>query len=483
MTAHLSALDLAILAAYFGGVLWVGFRSRRADAGTVDFLVAGRTLTVPIFVMTLVSTWYGGILGVGEFTWQHGLSSWVMQGLPYYLFALIFALLLAGRIRETNLLTIPDRLEQAYGRRTALLGAVLTFILTTPAPYILMLGLLIRIVTGWDLILCLVLGTLAAGAYLIRGGFRADVRTDVLEFVLMFLGFGVMVPFALSQVGGWDGLRAALPPAHLTWTGGNPPQFIAVWFFIALWTLVDPAFHQRCFAAASPAVARRGILLSIPFWFLFDMLTATSGLIARALLPRLEQPVMAYPLLAEVALPPGVKGLFYAGMLATIMSTLNSMMLISAASLGRDVVWRLRGDVDNPGAAQTTKKALVMTGALSIILALFIPSVIRQWYAIGTVVVPGLLVPLLASYFPSTRMRAGPAFAAMLGGWLTSLAWLATGWIQGSPEAPSYPLGVEPMFPGLLVALLVWVPGRRGWSGVSSGGALPPDLVEGDGRG
>jgi SSS family solute:Na+ symporter len=480
MTLSLGAADVLVLAAYFAAVLWVGFRSRRATSTVTDFLVAGRTLTLPLFIMTLVSTWYGGILGVGEFTWQTGVSAWVMQGLPYYLFALVFAVLLAGPISRSRVLTIPDRLEASYGRRTALLGAGLTFLLTTPAPYVLMLGVLLRLATGWDLTLCLIGGTAATGAYLLRGGFHADVRTDVLEFVVMFLGFGIGVPFAMAHAGGWDAVRSALPGGHLTWSGGNPPQVIAVWFLIALWTLVDPAFHQRCAAAASPAVARRGILLSIPFWFVFDLLTTSAGLAARAILPDLAEPVMAYPLLAEAALPAGVKGLFLAGMLATIMSTLNSVMLISAASLGRDLLLRGRGDPDGPGAARATRAGLLVTALLSILLAVGLPSVVRQWYAIGTVVVPGLLVPVVASYVPAARIGARAAFAAMLGGWLTSALWLAAGWTAGSPGAPAYPLGMEPLFPGLGVSLAAWLWGRVTRSGA---GPLPADFIEHDRRG
>ena len=119
---------------------------------TEDFLLAGRTLTLPMFVATLVSTWYGGILGVGEFSYRYGISNWVVFGAPYYVFALLFALLLAKRIRATNHLTIPDKLEASYDRRTALLGGVLTFFLITPAAYVLMVGILIQLVFGLDLV-------------------------------------------------------------------------------------------------------------------------------------------------------------------------------------------------------------------------------------------------------------------------------------------------------------------------------------------
>jgi len=206
-------------------------------------------------------------------------------------------------------------------------------------------------------------------------------------------------------------------------------------------------------------VAKRGILLSVIFWLVFDAMTATAGLYARAALPHLDQPVMAYPMLAEATLPPVAKGMFYVGMLATIMSTLNTLAFVSATTLGRDIVARMRGKLGDADVTFSVRWGLVVAGALSVVLALSIPSVIRLWYTIGTVIVPGLLVPLVSSYFD--RWKTGPhfAFAAMASGWLVSLGWLIAGWSTGMGSSAAYPLGLEPMYPGLLVSLAIWAIG------------------------
>lgn len=452
----LSTPDLIIIIGYFASVLAIGFLSTRRHADAAEFLLAGRSLTLPIFVMTLVSTWYGGILGVGEFSYLYGISNWVVQGVPYYIFAFVFAFLLAKRIRASNLITIPDKLHQAYGLKTAVLGSVLTFFLMTPAPYILMLAVLLQLVTGWSLLPCVLVGTFATTAYLFFGGFRSDVQTDVFEFFLMFIGFGIVLPYAYGKFGGLEFIRNSVPPLHLSWNGGNSVQFVVVWFFIALWTLVDPSFHQRCYAAKSGEVAQKGILVSIIFWLFFDAMTATAGLYARAVLPTLAQPVMAYPLLAELTLPPLAKGLFYVGMLATIMSTLNTLAFVSATTIGRDIVWRIRREEGEGNVNRYTQWGLLATAALSIPLAVLIPSVIRLWYTIGTAIIPGLLIPLVTSYFERWKLSPGFAFVTMLLGWLTAMIWLVAGWVRQLGSSGVYPLGIEPMYAGLAVSLVVW---------------------------
>ncbi len=459
---HFDTIDSVLVLTYFALVVIIGFRaSRKSKNNSEDFLLAGRTLTLPMFVATLVSTWYGGILGVGEFSYTYGISNWVVFGVPYYIFALVFALFLAKRVRATGLFTVPDKLEQAYDRKTAVLGSVLTFFLVTPAAYILMLGVLVQLMFGLSLTTSILLTTFLTLCYLYSGGFRSDVWVNTFEFVMMFLGFALILPFAWSKFGGFEFIRVNVPPMHLTWHGGNTWQFIAVWFFIALWTLVDPAFHQRCYAAKDGKTAQRGILVSILFWFCFDFLTSMTGLYARAALPDLKEPMFSYPMLAELTLPSVAKGLFYIGMLATIMSTLSSLSLISAITVGKDIVGRfVQAEEKFAVVKKWTNIGLILSGVLSVVLALMVPSVVRIWYTVGTCIVPGLLVPLLASYFEKLRIPARFAFTAMLCGWGVSTVSLVYGRINSLSQAPQYLLGIEPMYPGLLVSLLVWGAGK-----------------------
>jgi len=470
---HLAPQDLAVIGIFLLAVIAAGFSVRRkVGDDDVGFLLAGRPLTLPLFVMTLVSTWYGGILGVGEFSWRYGISNWLIQGLPYYFFAALFAWFLAPRIRATNLLTIPDKLEAGYDRKTSVMGAVLTLVLVTPAPYMLMLGVLLQMLFGWGLLTGVLVATAVSVSYLFSGGFNADIRTDVVEFVFMFAGFAVILPYCVTGYGGMEFLRANLPPLHLTWHGGNSVQYLMVWFFIALWTFVDPAFHQRCYAARDERTARRGILVSIGFWFIFDFLTAAAGLYSRAILPDLGQPMMAYPMLAETVLPPVAKGLFFTGMLATIMSTLNTLSFVSGQTIGKDIYLRLsgrRGGADAGGRATgATRVGLAISLAASIPVAVLMPSVIEIWYTVGTVTIPGLIVPVLAAYSRRWRLPAKSAFLSMLLGWSTSAGWWIAGILWGGPGGVV--LGIEPIYPGLAASLLAAAPGltRREQAAVSA---------------
>jgi SSS family solute:Na+ symporter len=225
------------------------------------------------------------------------------------------------------------------------------------------------------------------------------------------------------------------------------------WWFIAVWTIVDPAFHQRCSAAASPAVARRGILVSIAFWAVFDLMTTTAGLYARAALPALDHPTLAYLRLADAVMPSLARGLFFAGISASIFAALQAKSLLAAVTLGQDFGGRLRpaGDAVR---GRRVHAGLIVAGALGFLLARLVPSVVELWYDIGSAAIPGLLLPMLGVYIPRLRVGAPWAVAASLSGFLTSLAWVAAAKHWGAA-----PLGLEPPFPGLLLSASVWAAG------------------------
>ncbi|MFZ0452654.1 MAG: sodium:solute symporter family protein [Ignavibacteriaceae bacterium] len=448
-----SISDYLVIVIFFLAVLTIGFISgRKSGTEADDYLLSGRKVGLFLFILTNVSTWYGGILGVGEFTYRYGLVSWFTQGLPYYVFAFLFALFLAKKIRHASLFTIPDKLTEVYGQKAGLISAVFVFVLVSPAPYLLMTANLISLIFGTGILISLILGLILSMAYLLQGGFKANVFTDSFQFFVMFGGFILILFFAYSDYGGAAFLSSNLPANHLKITGGASPTFIIVWFLIALWTFADPGFHQRCYAAKSGDVAVKGILISIIFWALFDFLTTSTGLYSRAVLPNIEKPVQSYPLLAEKVLGPGLKGIFYAALFATIMSTLNSFLFLSGTTVGRDFIFKLNSNKNEKKLKTFTIYGLIISGFLSVILAYYIPSVIEIWYTIGSFCIPGIILPVISSYYPKFGIHKKFIIIEMLLASAGSIFWF---FIRDNFSLGNTLNEIEPMLVGLSVAVLI----------------------------
>jgi SSS family solute:Na+ symporter len=457
-----SPLDWGLIVLYFAFLAIVWWRRLGHTSGTLDYLVAGRRVTLPAFVATLVASWYGGILGVGEYSWRYGVANWLVFGVPYYIGALLFAFFFARRARAQELYTLPDLLERRHGRGPALVGAVAVFMMSAPAAYVLMLGTLFASMTGLPQVPCVIAAALLSVFYIHHGGLRTVVFTDQVQFVLMYAGFAVMLAFLVAQHGTLGYLRAHLPATHFVWHGGNPPQAIVVWYVIALSTLIDPGFWQRAYAARDGEVAQRGVMWSVACWIVFDFLTTTTGLYARAVLPALADPVSAFPELARVTLPPLALGLFYLAMIATVMSTVDAYGFIAATTLSRDIWWRLRRSRDESRLVDHSKIGLWIAAAFATVLALARPSVVALWHDLGSISTSVLLVPAALALAGRGGISSRWITAAMIAPFAMTLAWVAARTVH--PAAP-YPLGLEPIYVGLATSLGVhaagWLSGRR----------------------
>ncbi|MBU0475120.1 MAG: sodium:solute symporter family protein [Bacteroidetes bacterium] len=452
-----SNLDLFIIILFFAIVVFLGFIPKMKEKNNADsYLLSNRNVGMFLFVLTNVATWYGGILGVGEFTFNYGILSWVTQGLPYYIFAIIFAFLFAGKIRKASLFTIPDKLEEIYGRKVGLLSSLLVFILVSPAPYLLMIASLINLIFGIDILPSLFIGIFVSVIYLFKGGYRANIFTDAFQFFVMFIGFIAIVYFASTTLGGFKFLEINLPATHLSVSGGASTTFMIVWFLIALWTFADPGFHQRCYSAKNESVAKYGIIISVFFWMIFDFLTTTTGLYARALLPNMENAVLSFPLLAENILGSGFKGLFYAALFATILSTLNSFLFLSATTFGRDFVFKLKREVNDNNLVKYTRIGLVVSSLISILLAYQFSSVVQIWYLIGSVVIPGIVLLIISAYVEKLKISSFYAITESILAISSSIIWLLI-----RPFFTKYLIisEIEPMIIGMLVAVVVHIIG------------------------
>jgi SSS family solute:Na+ symporter len=446
-------VDLIIIFLFFLSVLLIGyFSGKKVKNDPDDYLLNGRKVGLFVFILSNVSTWYGGILGIGEFTYKYGLESWFTQGLPYYIFAFFFALFFAKKVRAAKLFTIPDKLSQVYGKKVAVISAFIVFILVSPAPYLLMTANLLQIIFKTNTIVSLILALILSLIYLFKGGYRSDIYVNVFQFFVMFAGFIVIVVICYFSFGGYGYLETHLPINHLKITGGASPVYLIVWFLIALWTFADPGFHQRSYAAKSGNVAIKGILISIIFFALFDFLTTTTGLYARASLPGLSQPVLAFPLFAEIALSPGLKGFFYAAMFATIMSTSNSFLFLSGTTIGRDFIFRIFPHSEDKKLSMYTIIGLIISGIISVILAYFIPSVIEIWYLIGSVCIPGIILAVISAYYPRFKISSGFILAEMIIAIGASIIWY---FLRSNFNNTPILNALEPMIVGLFIALVI----------------------------
>lgn len=450
---ELAFSDFLVIGLYVAIVIIIGFKTSRKSLKTdsaEDFILAGRKITLPFFIASLVATWYGNILGYGEFVYTGGLVSWISFGLPYYIAAILFALVLAKKIRLANVTTIPEQITLKYGKTAGNISSVIILVITIPAAYILMLSVLIQLFTGWNLFISVLAGTVISLIYLFSGGFRASVYTNALQFIYMYVGFGALLYFSYQFYGGFETMMSNVPSEHKSITGPYSWQYVAAWYIIAFQTFVDPNFHQRCSSANSPETARSGVLISVIFWILFDALQLFTGFYAKAFIT-IDNALMAYPVLGDTVLPPIWKGIFLTAMLAAIMSTIDSYSFLSGATIGNDILKPILKKMNiDPSSKKLTRIGLLITAFAAIVMAMIVPSVVQLIYLTSSVAVPGLIFPLILSMSRKYSITQKQAIIIML---VSSS--ISASWIILSTIGINFFTNLEPMFPGIITSALL----------------------------
>ena len=79
----MNSFDLAVVGLFVVVLALLGFSARLRESTVLQYLAAGRKLSLPAFVATLVSTWYGGILSICESVASFGIGTWGLLGRPY----------------------------------------------------------------------------------------------------------------------------------------------------------------------------------------------------------------------------------------------------------------------------------------------------------------------------------------------------------------------------------------------------------------
>jgi len=222
---------------------------------------------------------------------------------------------------------------------------------------------------------------------------------------------------------------------------------------MASWTLVSPMFHQRVYALRNERHARRGIFLAVLMWLVFDFLTTIIGLYAFAHLPDLADPRISHLSLAESILPAGLWGLFIVGIFSVVMSTLDSELFVSGVTLGPDILGR------SPALRKFSDPVLTRIGMgvvtiISILFAIFVPSVVDIYYTIGTLAVPGLLLPVLSS------VGLAPRIPRLFGTIHLVVVPLVSGsWYLAGLAFPGSLPAVEAFYPGCAASAILWTVG------------------------
>jgi SSS family solute:Na+ symporter len=445
-TPAIAPIDYVVIAGYFAAVMTIGFWVARTIETGDDLFLAGRRLRWPsiggsLFASNISSTTLIGLAGaayvsgiaVSNYEWMAGVALVFMAAFfaPVYL--------------RARISTIPEFLELRFDRRSRLYFSAITILLSIAVDTAggVYAGAIVLQTFFPDLVLwqtCLALA-LIAGLYTAAGGLAAVVYTDVIQAVVLLVGCTILTIMVFGEFGySWQAARAAIPDGHLSlirpldddalpWLGtliGVP--VLGFWYWATNQYVTQRVLGARSVRDAQWGANLGGFLKLAPLFIM-----VLPGAMAIGLFPDLEDGDQVFPTLVAEILPAGLTGLVLAGLVAAIMSSIDSTLNSASTLVVKDFV-------EGPGRTLEARDAArwgrLTTLGLMVVAAVWAPQIasfgglfdyLQQAFSI-------LVPPVVAIFILGVFWRRGggqAAFWTLIAGHVLGVALFVgaqTGW-------------------------------------------------------
>jgi sodium/proline symporter len=459
-------------------ILIIGVIAWRRTRDLADFVLGGRRLGSWVAALSASASDMSGwlLLGLPGYAYVAGLESfWLALGLllgTWLNWRLVAARLRLASEAAGDALTLPQYFANRFHDESGLIRVVsslfvLLFFLFYTSSGLVAGGKLFEAVFGLPYLWAVALGALTIILYTAFGGFLAVSWTDLFQGLLMAAALVAVPLMALGAAGGAGGAEHAIAARHpalldpFTDSEGKPLGLLAIVSLLA-WGLGyfgQPHILARFKAVKSVDLVPRARRIAVSWVFITLIAACLVGLLGIPVFdPALEDAEKVFIRLVDLLFHPLVAGICLAAILAAIMSTADSQLLVSSSAFTGDIYRVLL-------RKQASQRELVVVGRLAVLaiaVAAFLLAldpenkvldlVAYAWAGFGAAFGPAVLLSL---YWRG--MNRWGALAGILAGGLTVVIWKP---LQGGL------FDLYEIVPGFIVSALAivvvsWMTGRR----------------------
>lgn len=382
MTLH--PLDWVSIAVYFGLVMGVGLWFSRFARTTRDFFFAGQRFSWWLVGVSCVATLVGSysFINYSEVGFNFGICSLTNYTNDWFVMP-IFLLGWLPIIYYSRVQSIPEYFQRRFDFKTRML--VLVLLLVYLEGYVginlLTIGIALKGLFGWNVMISAAFMALVSAVYLYRGGQTSVIMTDLFQGILL-LGVGLLIfLLGLSQLGGFGGFWEALPLKHrLPFADFNEPptfHFVGEFWGDAMagtfaFYLINQGVLMRFLSAKSVHEGRKAmIFVAMALMPLAALAVGNAGWIGRAmvtagLLPADTQASDVFVTVARTVCMPGVFGVVIAAMIAALMSTLDTLITAVSAIAVNDIWKTAKPNRPDAHYVRTARVAAVLSTVVGI---------------------------------------------------------------------------------------------------------------------
>ncbi len=430
---------------YLGVMIWIGAKNYNKTDDLSDYILGGRKLGSWVTAMSAQASDMSGWLLIGlpgtAYIIYEGTSEAIWTAIGLWLGTYLNWLFVAKRLRKYtktsgNSITIPDFFENRFKdkkhilRLTSGVFIVIFFLVYTSSQFAAG-GKLFNTIFGIDYTVGLIIGAAIILAYTTLGGFNAVCITDTIMGITMFIALIVVPAITVANMGGLSGLEdrlANLTPESLGFLpqeGGKVnTMLLASSLGWGLGYFGQPHILARFMAIESPDMIKKSRIIAMG-WVTITLTAAIIiGIVGKAYLPLLADGETVYMELINTMFKPVISGILMTAILAAIMSTASSQLLVAASSVSADIyATLLKKDLKDPKIVWISRATVISISIIAIVIALDPDSsvfslVAFAWGGFGAAFGPLILFSLFWR-----RMTLQGAVAGMIVGGATDLLW------------------------------------------------------------
>ncbi len=426
---YLIAISVYLLALVIYGLVIAHKKVKTAD----DMVTGGHRIPFIILVGSLLATWCGGggITGSAGVVYTGGpwVGAITFAAPPIGIILLYF---IAGKVRKSNKVTVPEIMEARYGKAASIISALCVMlayvgVLATQLKAAADILVLLCSSSGVELShgLALTICTVVIVVITVGGGLVSVAYSDAVSALIMIGGFFLAIPF-LINVANSQGLT--LPEAKTTITGGMSGVEILGYFLPSLALMLgDQNMLQRFASAKNSDEAKKSNI----GMFIGEILVVSSiiALVTQAakLYPTLETPSNVIFQVAVDYLPLAFGALVMCACMAFIVTTADSYLLSSATNLTNDIYEKyIRKDATDKQKMLVLRVTIVVFSAIAVALTLYFPTVLAlqmtAYTMYGAAITPAILFALF-----SKRVTPAAGLAGIIVGGLATIVWTLMG--------------------------------------------------------
>lgn len=459
---------LIVVILFFLIIISIGIISSQKAKNDEDWFIAGHSLGV----IPSVGTYFASIISsvsiisyVG-YCYINGWGGiWVFSGT--FLTSILAFFFYAARLRKAGGISLPDYFESRFCRAESIMASVLILISSVfmLCAQVAAGTLVLQTVTGWEAELCIIILCIVLIILTSFGGMFSVAWTDTFCSLVMFLGVWIMAFVMLNKIGGFSNMQQALYDIDIDYVD---PMSIGIpmalsWVFT--WGVGNygvPHFVTRFFSSKDERTAKRSQMWCLLLFCLFDIPLLLIGLTGIVAMPGIQEQDKVTVGLIQMFLSPATGGLIFAAILASCISTADSILLLASTTVSNDIYRKvINKNASSKQILYISKISTCVIGGLAVIATLLNTEAIL-WIQTRMVTIMG------AAMAPSVMIGAAWSRANAIGGMVsfatglvTAIIWYMLGQPFGlMPMIPAFGVGIFFIITGSLVGEK-WKNGKR----------------------